>query len=278
VTGDLEVASVAIRTYQYVTVLSRRSLVAIAALIAMVSVVRGVAADPRLRVLVAPAEVVIDARETPVLEVVRALGERANFTVVELTPTRRPITIVLRAASVEQALREVLRAENHVVLYRPGAGGEEAIDTIVLLGAMMAGPPPPVPGAPAQASGRTGPNAADAVRSRTNDAHAVGERDRIASLPRPSARGGDTPSGARDASEDVDRGDVTVGDLLRMQASHGIGESPALQANTETPIETRPVSAEDSLAVLVQRAQQNLKALVDGLSIATESLQRSQSR
>ena len=54
-------------------------------------------------------------------------------------PASRLVTVSIASASVDDVLRQLLRAENHTILYRQGANAMVMIDRIVLLGAPAEG-------------------------------------------------------------------------------------------------------------------------------------------
>src|SRR5262245_22042602 len=222
-------------------------------------------AESTVRVAVTEAGVTIDASAAPVADVVLAIGKGADFAVVELVPTRRPITIALRESSLAEALRMVLRADSYLVQYRDGAAGQSVIDKVVLLGPTSESPSTPVPD---RAASSIPDNAPAPLRDNAPSA----TPDRLAARP----------------PERAAAGELRVGDLLLEQASVAGREaspvaphaSSGARAPTRatTPPASGPMAAstpsesvEDTLAVLVPRALQNLRALIDGLSVATES-------
>lgn len=98
----------------------------------------------------------VEARGVSVTEVLRAIGAKVGFAVVEAGAPRESLTMSLKDATLETVLRQLLRAENYVLVYRSDEGGVAGtrLKTIVLLGAAAPGPtvrPPAAaasPGAP----------------------------------------------------------------------------------------------------------------------------------
>lgn len=78
----------------------------------------------------------VEARGVSVTEVLRAIGAKVGFAVVEAGAPRESLTMSLKDATLETVLRQLLRAENYVLVYRSDEGGVAGtrLKTIVLLG------------------------------------------------------------------------------------------------------------------------------------------------
>ena len=98
--------------------------------------------EPGLRVDYDPPQLSVEAREVSLGAVLRAIGAKVGFSVVETVPSSRVVTLSIRNASLDDVLRQLLRAKNHTMLYRvverPSAESG-TIDRIVLFGDSVAG-------------------------------------------------------------------------------------------------------------------------------------------
>lgn len=250
----------------------------ILAFLALVGTVRADELKPGLRVDYDPPQLSVEAREVELGAVLGAIGAKVGFSVVELTPASRVVTLSIRNASVDEVLRPLLRAENHTVLYRPGGGPSMksgAIDRIVLLGA--ASPATAIPGegrAPDAGQAPGGGDASPATASLWPAPVASSQ-----SWPDSSSLLNPAPVDASDPAVSP----VSVGDLLK---AHAMAAAQAAQASTDqgapAPVtslpapSTPPATLSAALAATTRRAQQALGALIDGLATATRSLQQSQ--
>jgi hypothetical protein len=164
----------------------------------------------------------------------------------------QPVTVSLQDASVDDVLRQLLRTQNHTILYRESASAE-VVDRIVLLGLPGQGGSPVVASAPPPANAAARPPAAGAGGA----------------PPAPAAQ----PGAAGGAPADADQ--PTVGNMLR---SHAVAGTPpqVTEPAEETPAAppaTTPAALQESLAIATRRAQEGLSSLVEGLERATQSLQ-----
>jgi hypothetical protein len=221
-------------------------------------------ATPGPRVEYDPPRLSVEAQEASPGAVLRAIGATVGFSVVEMAPSSRAVTVSMRNATLEEVLRQVLREENHAVLYRAGAGGmpgvAAGIDTIVLLGEPRRGTSTPenaqlAPGQPRSAASASPPPPAAWLDTRPR-------------MPRGLALAPPSPGDSAEPS-------VTVGDLLKAHAIAVVpGASPG-RVDTAAPAPSASISPPDLGAALAQatrRAQQAVRALTDGLAAATRSL------
>jgi hypothetical protein len=93
--------------------------------------------EPELRVEYDPPHVSVAATEVGLGELLRLIGAKVGFSVAEGRAALRLVTVSIAHASLDDVLRQLLRAENHTILYRQGADAVVMVDRIVLLG-----PPP----------------------------------------------------------------------------------------------------------------------------------------
>src|SRR5262245_3080081 len=76
--------------------------------------------DPDVRVEYVRPCVSVSATEVSLGEILREIGEKVGFTVALEHAASPPVTVSIERASVDDALRQLLRTENHTILYRPG--------------------------------------------------------------------------------------------------------------------------------------------------------------
>jgi hypothetical protein len=95
--------------------------------------------EPGVRVEYDPPHVSVAATEVGLGELLRLIGMKVGFTVAEGRAASRSVTVSIASASVDDVLRQLLRAENHTILYRQGADAMVMVDRIVLLGAPAEG-------------------------------------------------------------------------------------------------------------------------------------------
>jgi hypothetical protein len=244
---------------------------AVGALVCLASSVLA-GAESRLRVDYDGSRLSVEAREVSLLAVLSEIGSRVGFTAVETAPSSRIVTFSIRDASLDDVLRQLLRGENHSVLYRAASDGSagtgEKIDRIVLSGE----PGPLTPGGVVglRADSR---NAGDGQRA------APAATRSVTALPPPR---GETPSRmwwdlpvALPGGGDSSAPPVTVGGLLRSHAMPGVPSAPPRSLEAAPAAIAPPSGAEAGLAETTRRAQQALGALVDGLAKATRSLHES---
>jgi hypothetical protein len=191
----------------------------------------------------------VTAAEASLPEVLRAIGAKVGFTVADAGGSSQPVTMSLQDAAVDDVLRQLLRTQNHTILYRESASAE-VVDRIVLLGPPGQGGNPVVASAPPAAGAAPRPPAA-AISGNA-----------------PAA-----PPAADATSADADQ--PTVGNMLRSHAVAGAPPEtvppPAHEPAAAAP--PAPGTLQESLAIATRRAQEGLSSLVEGLERATQSLQ-----
>lgn len=226
----------------------------------------GLAAESKrhLSVVYTPPRLSVEARGVSAAEVLREIGAKVGFAVVEIGGTGPALTISIKDAPLEEALRQLLRGENHALAYRDSGTGMAGggIATIVLLGPPTSARAIPGPGEPRPVQGRP----EDTFRT-----------------PRELPRLLDFPAVGRDQ----DNAALQVEQLLRAHALPGLEPrteatpSPTLKSRVRTAPEGSargvlptpvPSDTQGTLAATTRLAQQNLKALMDGLATATASL------
>ena len=167
--------------------------------------------EPVVRVEYDPPHVSVAATEVGLGELLRLIGAKVGFSVAEGRAALRLVTVSIAHASLDDVLRQLLRAENHTILYRQGADAVVMVDRIVLLGPPAEGVsvtdtgPRPSQEAPALASS-AGPGSAGTGESAT-----TGERR------------------------------TSVGDMLQSQALAGLPPQPAAVAE---PVPVAPATGQ----------------------------------
>jgi hypothetical protein len=223
-------------------------------------------AEPRIRVAYHAPLISIDASGVTVAEILREVGRTVGFAVVDAGASDARHGVSIHEASLPAALQQLLRSENHVLLYREGT---QAIDAVMLLGTRVARAPTPF---------------------QTRDQGGMNPPPEIAPTSATPVSGAPPPTTAdlaeyrRTAEESPEV--VNATDLLLRHAGSGMAASPTTPASGSGPgtssstISTDAGSADASstLATTTRLAQQNLMKLVQGLSAATSSLRSSQRR
>jgi len=254
-------------------------LAVIAASVALVSVasVALARAESSLSVVYRAPRISIEAHDVSLEAVLTTIGAQAGFGVVETGRSSATVTFSIENGMLEDVLAQLLRAENHTVLYRAGDGPTPAspvIDRIVLLGT-------PENGGPAVAStgqsplGRESDDQVSPTAIPTPRPDPLPSADRVASW---------DPSALPQAASEPGALPVTVGDLLKASAMAGapsITASPSMTQPGESAAapapDTPPPGLGSTLADTTRRAQQALGALMDGLAAATRSMNQSRS-
>lgn len=239
------------------------------------------AAGERLRVDYESERLSVVADEVGLTEVLIAIGRKVGFTVAESRSPSRPVTVAIEGASVDDVLRQLLRTENHTILYKRGTDPSSVVvDRIVLQGA-------PSIGGSTVASDASSPNT-DSSLVASNRSVAVPVVPSPGAMQPVAAPSGDSVSGEQ----------VTVGDMLKSHALAGLPPTPgqvgglagqqasgvagqpgaaggaAPGAAPDAGASAVPQSLEETLAITTRRAQQGLSSLVEGLERATRSLQQ----
>lgn len=104
-------------------------------------------AAQRPRVEYDPPWLSVDAREASLLEVLELIGEKVGFAVVDGGGSASSVTLSIGRALLDEVLRQLLRAEDHTIVYRQAGAGALGIDTIIV--SSRSAPRLPGPSAPA---------------------------------------------------------------------------------------------------------------------------------
>jgi hypothetical protein len=219
-----------------------------------------------MRVIYDSSLISIDASGGTVAEVLRAVGRTVGFSVIEASPSEARLSFSIHNASVPEALQELLRLENHVLLYREGI---QAIDAVMLLGARVARAPTPF---------------------KSEDQAGITPPPEIAP-PSVTPASGAPPATPADFAEYGRVADglpevANAADLLLRHAWSGVAASPVTPASASGPgtassaisIDATAADPGTTLITTTRLAQQNLTRLVKGLSAATSSMLSSQRR
>ncbi len=209
-----------------------------------------------LRVDYDPPRISLEAHEVSLIEVLSAIGAKAGFSVVQTRPSSTSVTISVADTPVEDVLRSLLRSESHTIVYRSGNGDSAPIEKIVLLGA-------PGQREPAEAAGTRQPLAA--LRGPDD------ERGPAPTVVSPIAKAVTPAASTVTTAADAGDRDIAVGDLLRTHALAGLPTPLGAAEQAPSPPSS---SLEETLAATTRRAQQALSALIQGLDVATRSLQQ----
>ena len=200
-----------------------------------------------MRVEYDPPHVSVAATEVGLGDLLRLIGAKVGFSVAEGRAALRLVTVSIARTSLDDVLRQLLRAENHTILYRQGADARVMVDRIVLLGAPAEGGsvadigPRPSHEAPAVASSASG----------------------IGASPQTAAAGAvPMSSRAGEESATTDEQQVSVGVMFWATALAGLPPQPAAVAQPAAP--SMSPSLEESLAITTQRAQQGLTVIGRG--------------
>jgi len=225
----------------------------------------------------------VEASEVSLLQVLREIGEKVRFTVVDMSASRPALTISIKGSTLEEVLRQLLQGENHAIVYRGQERGQGqaggAINTIFLLG-------PSTPRDQWQAQRRYD----DIIQSQKEPTRPLDSS--LAGRSITSLSGQQEPMRGMIEEDDIER---TVEDLLRTHALPGLqeltGDIPweILSAGVNQAVETiartprgsstggrsatpSPTEIDEALAITTRLAQQQIKALINGLATATGSL------
>jgi hypothetical protein len=255
----------------------KRTVLAVLAFLAAASPVAGAG---RLDVDYRPPRVSVEASDHTLTQILGAIGAKVGFTVVDNGAPSEPMTVSIHDASVEDALRQLLRGTNHSVVYLDETSpGSAPIDKVVLLGAPGIAQPMSAPPDRPQVATAPGPTGSGPAVS--NQAGARPQTpETMPAVVAPAAPQWNPlmswdPGPNAEATNDPDAS--SVGDLLRLHAQNA-AQAVAAPGNVqgETPGPAAPTgNLEASLAETTRRAQQDLAALVKGLAAATRALQDS---
>ena len=209
----------------------------------------------------------VEARGVSLQRVLGEIGKKLGFVVVDYGGSDRLITFSLQDATAEEALGQLLRGENYAVIYE---GQRKEIAKVLLLTSSM------------QASTESGnPPYTDMRQERIVQSQAGFTY--YSSVSQPSLFG-------EQKRADKAQAEVRVEDIMRAHALSGLIDpmgslsgtanvaqpfgSPAGNSFSTGAMSTSPPPQDihQTLAITTRLAQQNLKALVDGLATASSSL------
>jgi hypothetical protein len=233
-------------------------------------------AEPRMNVTYHAPLISIDASGVTVAEVLREVSRTVGFSIVEAGSSEARLSFSIHDASLLEALHQLLRSENHVLLYRDGT---QTIATVMVLGARVARAPTPF-------------DQRDHPLGHSENQDQGGMKPPPEIVP-PSATpaSGASPSTQADLAE-YRRGAegspevVNATDLLLRHARSGVAASPTTPASGSGPVAASSAISTDAgaadagttLAITTRLAQQNLTKLVQALTAATSSMFSSQRR
>jgi len=225
-----------------------------------------VSAEPQMRVVYHPPLISIDTSGVTVAEVLREVGQTVGFSVVDAGSSDARLSFSIHEASLPAALQQLLRSENHVLLYREGT---QAIDAVMLLGARVARAPTPF---------------------KNEDQGGITPPPEIAP-PSVTPASGAPPATPADFAEYRRVADglpevANAADLLLRHAWSGVAAPSATPASASGPgtassaisIDATTADPGTTLITTTRLAQQNLTKLVKGLSAASSSMLSSQRR
>jgi hypothetical protein len=222
-----------------------------------------------LRITYSPPHISVEARGG-LLEVLRDISLKVGFDLADYGIPDRDVMVSIQGATMEEVLRQLLRGENYSVVYREKDG---AISKVFLLS----------PPAYAQAMSEHQQTRTETIRG----------REGLTVFPAsPSI---DQPTRLEQKRENSAESETKVEDILRVHAISGLAGSDTflqgLTSNVPQPLGNSasglpPAGApslttrslgdmNNNLSMTTRIAQQNLKALVEGLATATHSLRNS---
>ena len=229
-----------------------------------------------LRVIYTPPYVSVEARGTSLRQVLREIGAKAGFTVLDYGASDQPLTLSIQNATLKEVLEQLLRSQSFALAYGGTTGRE--IEKVYLLSSS---------------------NSVAAMHNAGNQRPLERPEEQLIQRQEKPIRSA-TSLAANQLNvfspmtlkrEEKAEDEVLVTDLLRMHALSGVDPatgifpeaaavreplgssasssmSPRIVANTPRP--TQAIQA--ALAAATHLAQQNLNALVGRLSTATDSL------
>jgi hypothetical protein len=221
-----------------------------------------------LRVTYSPPQISIEAQGVKLREVLREVSLKVGFELTDYGIPDRDLTVSIEETTVEALLRQLLRGENYGVVYREK---DRAISKVLLLSSPAYAQVAPV---------------SDNQPARTEAFHIQEGLTVFSAAPfyqaaRPE-QAGKTRVESEPGVEEILRdhampgvaGSNTTPQHLTPNVAQPMGRSASFfsprGAASSTP---QPLGdVDNSLATTTRLAQQNLKALVDGLGTATQSL------
>jgi len=221
-----------------------------------------------LRVTYSPPRISVEARGVKLREVLRDVSLKVGFELTDYGIPDRDLTVSIEETTVEDLLRQLLRGENYGLVYREK---DRAISKVLLVSPPVYAQAAPIP---------------ENQQIRTEAS--LGSEGLTVFSAAPSYQ----PARPERKRENRPENETKVEDILRVHAISGLAGSDTflqgLTSNVPQPLRNStpafpPTGARslttrsltdmnDSLAMTTRLAEQNLKALVDGLAIATQSL------
>jgi len=253
----------------------KRTVLAILALLAAASPVAGAdRGSSRLDVDYRPPRLSVEASGHTLAQILGAIGAKVGFTVVDTGAPSEAMIVSIHDASVEDALRQLLRGTNHSLLYLDETSpGSAPIDKVVLLGAPGIAQPTSTPPDRPQTATVPEPASSGPLASNQPPARPQSPETSVVApyTPQWNPLLSWDPGPNAEASNDPDASNV--GDLLRL---HAQSAAQTVATPDNAPVPAAPAGTlEASLAETTRRAQQDLAALVKGLAAATRALQDS---
>jgi len=232
--------------------------------------------ESALRVDYDPPQLSVEARAESLGAVLRAIGAKVGFSVVETVPSSRVVTLSIRSASLDDVLRQLLRARNHTMIYRVGerpSAESGTVDRILLFGDSAT-----------VTAAATLPGGSSRDPRQAQDHGTAGAKTVLLALPTSPQSWPESTPFLNPAP--VDTGDpaappISVGEILRAhaivaaQGGQLAGNGANFPATPPPASSTPPANLDAALAETTRRAQQALGTLVDGLATATRSPQQS---
>ena len=214
-----------------------------------------------LKVIYDARRISVEARGVSLQQVLGEIGKKLGFAVVDYGGSDRLITFSIQDASAEEVLGQLLRGENYAVIYD---GTQKEIAKLLLLTSL------------AQASGKSGnPQTANLREERIVESQAgLTHHSSISPL-----LSFEQKREAEVKVESIMRAHALSGLINPMGSISGTANvaqpfgNPAENSSTGSMSASPPrQDIHETLAVTTGLAQQNLKALVDGLATASHSL------
>ena len=247
---------------------SRKSLIAltVACLLEFAMALPGKSAERKtdLTVTFKATRLSVEARGVSLRRVLEEIGKKLGFAVVDYGGSDRLLTFSMQEASAEEALGELLRGENYAFVY---GGKQRSIEKIILL---------------SSSTNVQSPSMTQQWTENRSKSIVQSQAGLTYSPPLPSTVAEIKPPGKADT-------EVKVEDIMRTHALSGLIDpmgNPSGISNPAQPFSnqdgnSRPWAGStgmarqdihETLAATTRLAQQNLKALVDGLATASNSL------
>ncbi len=207
----------------------------------------------------------VEAKGVSLQRVLEEIGKKLGFVVVDYGASDRVITFSIQDGSIEEVLEQLLRGENYAVIY--GEQRKEIAKVLLLTSSMQAS-------TGSRNFQQTDNRQERIVQSQAGLTH-------HAPVSQPSRFG---------EQRRADKAEVRVEDIMKAHALSGLTDpmgnlsgtanfsqplgSPAGSSFSSGAIAPSPPrqDIQESLAATTRLAQQNLKALVDGLATASNSL------